>query len=63
MDGKTNNFLLRGKQDKVVARRYFEKSVAQNGAYETVTINKSGDIRDALEAINADHKMPMEIRL
>ena len=39
--GKTIDFLFRAKRDKVAARRFFEKSIAQNGVPETVTIDKS----------------------
>ena len=40
--GNTIDFLLRAHRDKVAARRYFEKAIAQNGEPETVTIDKSG---------------------
>ena len=39
--GNTIDFLLRAHRDKVAARRYFEKAIAQNGEPETVTIDKS----------------------
>jgi transposase-like protein len=45
--------LLRAYRDKAAARRCFEKSFAQNGVPETVTIDKSGANLTALEAINA----------
>ncbi|KVZ45755.1 hypothetical protein WL16_22800 [Burkholderia ubonensis] len=38
----TIDFLLRTYRDKAAARRYVEKSIAQNGVPETVTIDKSG---------------------
>jgi putative transposase len=47
---------------QTAARRYFEKSIAQNGAPETVTIDKSGANLAALEAINADRETPIKIR-
>src|SRR5260370_20377061 len=40
--GKNIDFLFRAKRDKVAARCFFEKSIAQNGVPETVTIDKSG---------------------
>jgi transposase-like protein len=40
--GSTVDFLLRARRDKVAARRYFEKAIGNNGAPETVTIDKSG---------------------
>ncbi|MEA3134453.1 MAG: putative transposase, partial [Gammaproteobacteria bacterium] len=61
-DGNTIDFLLRAHRDKAAARRYFEKSMAQNGVPETVTIDKSGANLAALEAINADREMPIKIR-
>lgn len=60
--GNTVDFLLRAHRDKAAARRYFEKSIAQNGAPETVTIDKSGANLAALEAINAECETPIKIR-
>jgi transposase-like protein len=61
-DGNTIDFLLRAHRDKTAARRYFEKSIAQNGAPETATIDKSGSNLAALEAINANRETPIKIR-
>jgi len=61
-DGNTVDFLLRAHRDKTAARRYFEKSIAQNGVPETVTIDKSGANLAALEAINDDRETPIRIR-
>lgn len=61
-DGNTIDFLLRAHRDKTAARRYFEKSIAQNGVPETVTIDKSGANLAALEAINHDRKTPIKVR-
>jgi putative transposase len=60
--GNTIDFLLRAHRDKAAARRYFEKSIAQNGEPETVTIDKSGANLAALEAINAERETPIRIR-
>lgn len=49
-EGNTIDFLLRAHRDKTAARRYLEKSIAQNGVPETVTIDKSGASLAALEA-------------
>ena len=40
-DGNAIDFLLRAHRDKIAAQRYFEKSIAQHGVPETVTIDKS----------------------
>jgi putative transposase len=61
-DRKTVDFLLRARRDKIAARRYFEKSIAQNGVPETVTIDKSGTNLAVLKAINADRETPIRIR-
>ncbi|MGF6638459.1 putative transposase [Paraburkholderia sp. MM6662-R1] len=61
-DGNTIDFLLRTHRDKTAARRYFEKSIAQNDIPETVTIDKSGANLAALEAINAGREAPIRIR-
>jgi transposase-like protein len=60
--GNTIDFLLRAHRDKAAARRYFEKSIVQNGEPETVTIDKSGANMAALEAINAERETPIKIR-
>lgn len=60
--GNTIDFLLRAYRDKVAARRYFEKTIAQNGEPETVTIDKSGSNLAALQALNADRETPIRIR-
>jgi transposase-like protein len=61
-DGNTIDFLLRAHRDKTAARRYFEKSIAQHGVPQTVTIDKSGANLAALEAINAGRETPIKIR-
>jgi Transposase and inactivated derivatives len=53
---------LRAHRDKTAARRYFEKSIAQNGEPEAVTIDKSDASVAALEAINAERETPIKNR-
>ncbi|MBB5469222.1 transposase-like protein [Paraburkholderia sp. CI2] len=60
--GNTVDFLLRAKRDKEAARRYFEKAIDQNGAPETVTIDKSGANLAGLHAVNAERETPIKIR-
>ena len=60
--GDTIDFLLRAHRDKAAAKRYFEKSIEQNGGPEVVTIDKSGANLAALEAINAEREAPINIR-
>ncbi|BDC44739.1 hypothetical protein PTKU15_80360 [Paraburkholderia terrae] len=60
--GNTVDFLLRAKRDKEAARRYFERAIDQNGAPETVTIDKSGANLAGLHAENAERETPINIR-
>jgi putative transposase len=60
--GNAVDFLLRAHRDKAAARRYFEKAIDQNGAPETVTMDKSGASLAALQAINAEREMPIKLR-
>src|SRR3984957_2597814 len=60
--GNTVDFLFRARRDKIAARRYFEKAIDQNGAPETVTVDKSGANLAALQAINAQRETPIKIR-
>src|ERR1700722_9881116 len=61
-DGDTVDFLFRAHRDKAAAQRYFEKAIDQNGAPETVTVDKSGADLAALQAINAQRETPIKIR-
>ena len=61
-EGKTVDFLLRAHRDKAAARRYFEKAIDQNGAPETVTVDKSGANLAALQSINAERETPIKVR-
>ncbi len=56
--GQTVDFLLQAHRDTAAARRYFEKAIDQNGAPETVTMDKSGANLAALQGINASGKRP-----
>ncbi|MFM0114690.1 IS6 family transposase [Paraburkholderia nemoris] len=60
--GNTVDFLLRAKRDKGAARRYFEKAIDQNGAPDTVTIERSGANLAGLHAVNADRETSIRIR-
>jgi len=60
--GETIDFLLRAHRDKAAAKRYFEKSIEQNGEPEVVTIDKSGANLAAPEAINDGRETPIRIR-
>jgi len=61
-DGNTVDFLLCAHRDKAAARRYLEKSIDQNGAPETVTLDKTGANQAAFKDINATLEQPIKIR-
>jgi putative transposase len=60
--GNTIDFLLRARRNKAAARRYFEKAIGQNGAPDTLTIDKCGANLAALHAVNAERETPIRIR-
>ncbi len=60
--GNTVDSLLRAHRDKAADRRYFRKSIDQNGEPDTVTIDRSGANHAALDAIKADREVPIKIR-
>jgi putative transposase len=62
-EGKTVDFLLTAKRDKVAANRFFEKAMRHNGDPETVTMDKSGTNKAAaIDGINNDRDAPIEVR-
>lgn len=60
--GNTIDFLLRAQRDKVAARRFFEKAIAQHGQPDTVTIDGSPTNLAALRDINAEQPTPIVVR-
>ncbi|AKK25004.1 IS6 family transposase [Pandoraea oxalativorans] len=60
--GHTIDFLLCARRDTAAARRFFEKAIAGRGTPKTVTVDKSGANRAALQALNSQREIPIEIR-
>lgn len=60
--GKTVDFLLTAKRDKTAARRFFDKAMGGSGTPEKVTMDKSGSNKAAMEAINENRNVPIEVR-
>lgn len=50
--GQTIDFMLSKKRDEPAARSFFNKSIGRNGLPQTVTIDKSGSNKAALDRIN-----------
>jgi putative transposase len=61
-EGASIDFLPRAKRDTLAARRFFEKAMRQNGDPEKVTMDKSGTNKAAMDAINKDRNVPIEVR-
>ena len=52
-EGRTVDFLLTARRDKVAALRFFEKAMKANGVLEKVPVDKSGANKAAMDEINA----------
>ena len=61
-EGKTIDFLLRAKRDKAAATKFFNKAMRLNGDPAKVTMDKSGANKAAMDGINQDRAVSIEIR-
>ena len=61
-EGKTVDFLLTVRRDKVAALRFFEKAMKVNGVPEKVAMDKSGANKAAMDEINTSREMPILVR-
>jgi putative transposase len=60
--GQTVDFLLTAKRDKAAAHRLFDKAMRHNGDPEKVAMDKSGANKAAIDGINKDRDVPIEVR-
>ena len=60
--GKTIDFLLTEKRDKVAAKRFFDQAIQNNGTPETVTMDKSGANKAAIDEVNTGKEVPIVVR-
>ena len=60
--GKTVDFLLTAKRAAAAARRFLDKAMQHNRVPDTVTMDKSGANRAALDQLNAKRDIPIGIR-
>ena len=60
--GKTIDFLLTAKRDKVAAKRFFDKTIGANGDPDKVSMDKSGANKAAIDAVNAGRDLPIVVR-
>lgn len=61
-EGHTIDFLLRAQRDKDAAMSFFEKAMRQNGDPGKVTMDKSGANKAAIDEINQNRDVPIEVR-
>jgi transposase-like protein len=61
-EGKTVDFLLTARRDKVTALRFFEKATKASGVPEKVTMDKSGVNKAAMDEINAGRQTLIVVR-
>lgn len=62
-DGRTLDFMLFAKRDKVAARRFFKRAISTNGTPDRVAIDKSGANLAGLQAVNVIRKFTGSGRL
>ncbi len=60
--GKTIDFLLTAKRDASAARRFFDKAMRYSDVPGTVTMDKSGANKAALDQLSAERDIPIQIR-
>jgi putative transposase len=60
--GKTVDFLLTAKRDASAARRFFDKAMRHNEVPDTVTMDKSGANKAALDQLNMQREILIKIR-
>ena len=60
--GQTVDFLLTAKRNAAAARRFFEKAIRHNAVPDKVTMDKSGANQAALDQLNEERQVPIEIR-
>ena len=61
-EGKTVDFLLTAKRDASAARRFFDKAMRHSKVPGTVTMDKSGANKAALEQLNKEREVPITVR-
>jgi putative transposase len=60
--GKTVDFLLTAKRDASAAKRFFDQAMRHSEVPGTVTMDKSGANQAALDQLNTEREIPIEIR-
>ncbi len=61
-EGKTIDFLLTKKRDKLAAKRFLTKAIGNNGVPEKATIDGSAANKSALEEYNNENGTSIQIR-
>ena len=61
-EGQTVDFLLTAKRDTAAAKRFFEKAMRYHDEPESVTMDKSGANKAAIDEINASREIQIVVR-
>jgi putative transposase len=61
-DGDTIDFLLRAKRDHAAVRRFLERAIDLHGVPQKIAIDKSGANTAAIQSIQADSGVAIELR-
>ena len=61
-NGDTVDFLLRARRDQAAARAFLERAIDLHGVPEKITIDKSGANTAAIQSIQADSGVDIEMR-
>jgi transposase-like protein len=61
-DGDTIDFLLRAKRDSAAARRFLEQPIGLHGVPQKIIIDKSGANTAAIQSVNDDAGVAIELR-
>jgi putative transposase len=60
--GKTVDFLLTAKRDTAAAMRFFEKTMQHKDAPATITMDKSGANKAAIDELASNRNIPIVVR-
>jgi len=61
-EGRSVDFFLSKKRDKIAAKRFFKKAIKQNGKPSLINIDKSGANKAGIQCVNQENNTRIKIR-